>query len=620
MATDAQSLTIARSPRTGGGLAALICGALLLFCFAEIGWHAWRGKSATFDESPGLVAAWVAAHDGDFRTDPEDPPLFKYYVAAATRSEDMPRDHQSSEWAALLWDLSKAGEFARKTLYQTPGTDADALLAAARARMILVGIALGSLIAWWSWRLAGPLAAVVALAAFCLDPNFLAHAPLVKGDVPTALLFLSLMTAVWLLGERATLPRALATALLLGAAMMTKYSGILGIPVLAVALLCRAIGPAPWRVLGWTARTRLARLGAGAAIGAGSLLIVYFMIWACYSFRFGPSQDPAQRFDMRDVVNLCCANQYGLVYVGQAHPLAQWLDWKAHWRPPFEVRAALWCNRHELFPQAWIEGFLFLYATSFIRMTWLCGHAAMVGWWYYFPLAMAFKTPLSTLLGLCIALAFWSWRRWGVFVRHWWALCCVVVVPVVYMTAAMTMRLNLGLRHVLPVYPYLFILLGVTAAYAWRRRPGITAVAAVILLAGLATETCCAYPDFIPFFNIACGGTRNGWRLLGDSNVDWGQELPALAQWINDHPGYQLQLIYFGTADPRYYGIHYVPIEGGYAPPDQRPGQSNLPPVLAMSVTAWQNPFLPEKGLLQSLQKRKPLAVLGGSMYLFDRP
>jgi hypothetical protein len=281
---------------------------------------------------------------------------------------------------------------------------------------------------------------------------------------------------------------------------------------------------------------------------------------------------------------------------------------------------ALWCNRHELFPQAWIEGFLFLYATSFIRMTWLCGHAAMVGWWYYFPLAMAFKTPLSTLLGLCIALGFWSWRRWGVFVRYWWALCCVVVVPVVYMTAAMTMRLNLGLRHVLPVYPYLFILLGVTAACAWRRRPGITAVAAVILLAGLATETCCAYPDFIPFFNIASGGTRNGWRLLGDSNVDWGQELPALAQWINDHPGYQLQLIYFGTADPRYYGIHYVPIEGGYAPPDQRPGQSNLPPVLAMSVTAWQNPFLPEKGLLQSLQKRKPLAVLGGSMYLFDRP
>jgi 4-amino-4-deoxy-L-arabinose transferase-like glycosyltransferase len=265
-----------------------------------------------------LVAAWVLAHDGDFRMDPEDPPLFKYYVALGTRSDDMPRNYASPEWTALLGELAALGKFARATLYQTAGTDADALLAAARARMILLGIALGLLIAWWSWRLAGPLAAVVALAAFCLDPNFLAHAPLVKGDVPTALLFLSLMTAIWLLGEWATAPRGLATALLLGAAIMTKYSGILGIPILAVALLCRALGPMPWRVLHWTARTRRARLAAGAAIAAGAIVVVYIMLWGCYSFRFGPAHDPGQLFDMREVVDLCRANQYGQVYAGKA--------------------------------------------------------------------------------------------------------------------------------------------------------------------------------------------------------------------------------------------------------------------------------------------------------------
>jgi hypothetical protein len=520
-----------------------------------------------------------------------------------------------------LSDPLALGDFARAALYGTPGTDADALLAAARGRMILLGMALGSLIAWWSWRLCGPLAAVVALAAFCLDPNFLAHAPLVKGDVPTALLFLSLMTAVWLLGERATLPRAIATALLLGAAVMTKYSGVLGIPILAVALLCRAMASAPWRVLRWTARTRLARLAAAAAIGAGALVVVYAMMWACYSFRFGPCPDPAQRFDMGKVLETCRQGEYAQLYVRSFdHSLEPWQDWKAHWHPPFDVRLALWANQHKLAPQAWIQGFLFLFGTSFTRLTWLCGRSAITGWWYYFPLAMAFKTPLATLVGLCIALAFWSWGGWKVFARHWWPLCCIVAAPGLYMAVAMTMRLNLGLRHVLPVYPYLFILLGVTAARAWRRRPRTTATVVAILLAGLATETYCAYPDFIPFFNIACGGTRNGWRLLGDSNVDWGQELPALAQWLGEHPGYQLQLIYFGQADPRYYGIHYVPIEGGYAPADQRPSESKLPPVLAMSVTAWQNPYLPEKDLLKSLQQRKPLAILGGSMYLFDRP
>jgi 4-amino-4-deoxy-L-arabinose transferase-like glycosyltransferase len=601
-------------------VAGLIGCALLLFCFAQTAWHAWRGKSATFDEPPGLVAAWVAVHDRDFRMDPEDPPLFKYFVAAGTHGDDMPRDYSSPFWSALLSDPSALGDFARATLYQTPQTNADALLASARARMIFLGMLLGALIAWCSWRLAGPLAAIVALALFCFDPNFLAYAPLVKGDVPITLLFLALMMSIWLMGERATLLRMAATALLLGALVTTKYSGVLGIVILAVALLCRSLGPGPWRVLRWTARTRLARLAAGAAIGAASLLIVYVMIWASYGFRFAPTPDPALRFDMRKVLETCCEQQFGREYANRPHPDAVWLAWKAHWRPPLAVRVALWANQHELAPQACIEGFLFQYSLSFVRLTWLCGRAATVGWWYYFPLAMAFKTPLATLLGTCIAAVVWLWRRGGIFARHWWPLCCVLVVPVLYMAAAMASRLNLGLRHVLPVYPYLFIALGVAAALMWRYRPRITAAVTAILLAGLATETYSAYPDFIPFFNIACGGAPNGWRLLGDSNVDWGQELPALAQWVHQNPGYQLQLIYFGTADPRYYRIHYVPIAGGYAPPDMQPGDSNLPPVLAMSVTAWQNPFLPEKDLLKSLQTRKPLAVLGGSMYLFDRP
>jgi hypothetical protein len=532
----------------------------------------------------------------------------------------MPRNHASPLWSALLSDPFALGDFARATLYQTPGTDADALLAAARARMIFLGIILGVLIAWCSWRLAGPLAAVVAVALFCFDPNFLAYSPLVKGDVPITLLFLALMMSIWLMGERATLLRMAAVALLLGALITTKYSGVLGIVVLAVTLLCRGLGPGSWRVLHWTARTRSARLVAGTAIGAAALLIVYVMMWGCYGFRFAPTPDPALRFDTHKVLETCCEQQFGREYADQPHTQDQWLDWKAHWRPPLAVRAAIWANQHELAPQACIEGFLFQYSLSFVRLTWLCGHAATVGWWYYFPLAMAFKTPLATLLGLCIAVVVWLWRRGDVFARHWWPLCCILVVPVLYMAAAMASRLNLGLRHVLPVYPYLFITLGVTAARMWRYRPGITAALIAMLFAGLTAETYSAYPDFIPFFNIACGGTPNGWHLLGDSNVDWGQELPALADWVHQNPGYQLQLIYFGTADPRYYGIHYVPIAGGFAPPDMQPGESNLPPVLAMSVTAWQNPFLPEKDLLKSLQRRKPLAVLGGSMYLFDRP
>jgi hypothetical protein len=597
---------------------AILCCALLLCCFALMAWYAVRAKSATFDEPAGLVAAWVLVHDHDYRIDPEDPPLFKLYVAAGTRQDQMPRDHQLPQWSGMLTDLRQAVSFTRITLYQTPGTNAIDVLAAARARMIFLGLLLGAMIGWWSWRLGGPLAAVVATALFCFDPNFLAHAPLIKADVATALLLLSLMMSIWLLGERATIARMLAAALLLGALILTKSSGLLGVPILGIALLCRVLLPAPWPVLRWTARTRLARVAAGAAIGAGALLVVYLMIWGFYSFRFAPTADPDQQFDMQSVVDAGCANEFNQLHAGQDPSRQQQLDWQAQWRPPVPVRAALWANAHRFAPQAWIEGFVFLWAASFQRMTWLCGHVSTSGWWYYFPLAMAFKTPLATLVAACMALAFWSWRRGDVFVRNYWPLCCILIMPVLYMVAVIAMHLNLGLRHVLPVYPYLFIILGVTAAKLWSRRPGTTTAVVVILLGGLAAETYSAYPDFIPFFNVAAGGARGGLRLLSDSNLDWGQDLPLLAQWERQHPDDAVYLLYFGTADPACYGVQHFNMLGVRTPPPRVfPGQRTI---LAVSATLLQGAYGSEEShrQLEPLTRQTPLAVLGGSIYLFE--
>lgn len=604
--------------RWAGSWLAVFCCALLLGCFAVTAWCAVRTKSATFDEPPGLLAAWVLVHDHDHRIDPEDPPLFKYYVAAGTRDGDLARDHELPQWSGMLSDLRQAVSFTRITLYQTPGNNADAVLAAARMRMILLGLLLGWMIAWWSWRLGGPLAAVVAVAVFCFDPNFLAHTPLVKADVATALLFLSLMMSVWLLGERATLGRMIATALLLGAAVMTKSSGVLGIPILAAALLCRACGPAPWPVLRWIMRTRLARLAAGAAMLGGAVLIVYLMVWACYGFRFAPTADSNQQFDVQSVVDAGSANEFNQLHADDEPSRQQVLDWQTQWMPPITVRLAMWANAHKLAPQAYIQGFLFLWAASFARTNWLCGHASTTGWWYYFPLAMSFKTPLATLAAAAMALAFWSWRRAGAFARNWWALCCILLVPVLYMAAMIAMHLNLGLRHVLVIYPYLFIVLGVTAASFWRRRPRATVTVVAIVLAGLATETYCAYPDFIPFFNAAAGGARGGLRLLSDSNLDWGQDLPLVAQWERQHPDDAVYLLYFGTADPAYYQIRNFNMAGVHTPPPRVfPGQRF---VLAVSATLLQGAYGSEAQhhQLQPLLYQAPLAVLGGSIYLFE--
>jgi hypothetical protein len=174
---------------------------------------------------------------------------------------------------------------------------------------------------------------------------------------------------------------------------------------------------------------------------------------------------------------------------------------------------------------------------------------------------------------------------------------------------------------VLPVYPFLFIFLGITAADALRRGRKVATALIGLCLLGLALETYLAYPDFIPFFNVAAGGWRNGPNLLGDSNVDWGQELPALAQWQRANPQYQLFLNYFGSADPRYYGIHYVKLPGSIGPDDQTPSAS-LPRVYAISGNAAHFPWISrqDRDFYLKLQSQIPIAVLGHCIYLYNPP
>jgi hypothetical protein len=596
------------------------CAALLCL-FSQTARRAWRNKSATFDEPTGLVAAWLATHDGDCRCFPEDPPLFNYYVAAGTRADDLKIDRQSSRWDRMLREHSAAWDYCIDVLYHTPGNDPDLLIRRARDRMIVLGILLGMLIAWWAWRLAGPMAAVVALGAYCLDPNFLAHAPLIKNDVPLALALTALMAAVWLLGERATWPRCLAVVLLAAIIPAIKYSGFLGIAILGAALLCRAVMGHDWRILSWTARTRRQRLFAAAVLFAAVIPTSYLIIWAGYRFTFGPTGDPARLFDPRQF-ELICAQ--GETIRAHGDPLdvspAQLRDWVSQWQPGVLVRATRWADAHHFLPQGWLMGWLTLYGASITRRSFLCGQLSMAGWWYYFPLAMLFKTPLATLIGLSPAVVLCL--RWRQILRRGaaWPLCAAAAAPVIYLAAAMASPLDLGLRHVLPVYPYLFILLGVMAAMAARRFPRATAAIVCLVGLGLATETYCAYPDFIPFFNIAAGGARGGLELLSDSNLDWGQDLPALAAWQRQHSDRQLYLSYFGTADPRYYGIYYVEIPGTLpAHPDQTTPQ-NLPKAYAISATTLQGTYLDlsQSDQLKWYRSHQPTAVLGGSIYVYS--
>jgi hypothetical protein len=187
-------------------------------------------------------------------------------------------------------------------------------------------------------------------------------------------------------------------------------------------------------------------------------------------------------------------------------------------------------------------------------------------------------------------------------------------------------RLNIGHRHILPLYPFLYVLAGSLPGELRRLlgRPALPVLGAGILV--LAAETLAVRPYFLSFFNVVAGGSEGGLRLLTDSNLDWGQGLPALRRWMDETRVERVNLCYFGSADPAAYGIRFVPLEGsyrldlaagsvGYAP--QAP---DLPGWVAVGATNLQGVYFAPKGRdpYAFLRRKRPAAILaGGAMYVY---
>jgi hypothetical protein len=602
----------------GSALTIGICAALIA-ASAVLQWQAWRGKCATFDEPTHLIASYVQTAEGDFRIDPENPPLWRYYIAAGMANVQI--DHASPLWDALLRTRAAEGTFVRETLYSTAANDPDALLRAARARMILLGCALAGITCWWAWRLAGNVAAVVAVCALCLDPNFLAQAPLVKNDVATALALMLLMAGVWLMGEKATIFRFVVVILMAAAAINIKFTGILAIPMVGLVLLVRAMMKKPWRCFGRWLPTRPGRVGLATILVICLLPVMWASVWSCYRFRFSPTPAPDQHFGLTDILRTQAKGDWIAAHGGQTPPPGIVDDLVRQWHPKLATRLTLAAINHHLLPEAFLVGLLHQSGQSESRVMFLNGSVSYTGWWYYFPLAMLYKTPLVTLIALALAGIYCIARSGRFENADPWAIAVVVMTPAIYFAAAVASNVNVGIRHLLPVYPFLYVLMGIAAARSIRHFPKSTQVILPLLAVGLALETWTSFPDFIPFINAAAGGWRQGVNLLGDSNIDLGEDLPALAQWQKQNPDRQLYLSYFGTADARYYGIHYINLPGSMAQPDQdRP--TGLPGVIAISAGMVRNPLLPpdQQKLFQYLQTRPPLAVLGRTIYLYAVP
>ncbi len=616
-------------------LALVLCGVGLLL-FAILSYGAMRTKSATYDEATHSVGGFVHLTMGDFRVNPEDPVLFGYWGALPQTASDLKIDTQTPSWNGMLDDFSSnQWPFCIQTLYQTPGNDGDAFIQRSRAMFTLVGIALGSLIAWWAWELAGPAAAVFACAFFCFDPNFAAHSSIFKNDVMLALVMAALGCALWHFGRRGTVWNFAAIIGMTVAALNVKFSGVICGPIVFIVLFVRALIPQSWQILNWVLRSRRQKIIAALVVVLVSAAACELGTWACYQFRYLPTSDPALSLNATRIFEGARATKTW-AELGDKATGQEALAKAATRKDPPVISALVWAMDHRVLPQPWLLGFLYTYGTTQVHRSFLLGETRLTGRWYYFPCCLLFKTPTATLAAIPLvigALLLWGKKSKGTRVSPlaelpdgpgWFAVCAGVPMAV-YLGSAMCTNLNIGLRHILPLYPFIFVALGLGLATIIRRHGRTGLILAIAIFSGLAAESVAAFPDYLSFFNFPSGGARGGLAKLGDSNLDWGQDLKGLARWRKNHSDLPMYLAYFGTASPAFYGVDAinVPSAMGGWPMEQHPQTPIQPCYLAISATVLQGIYIsdPEvKNLYTKLRASAPLDVIGGSIYIYRLP
>ncbi|MDP3940492.1 MAG: hypothetical protein Q8R92_20445, partial [Deltaproteobacteria bacterium] len=493
--------------RGEGRRAGWLCVALLIL-FAAVAWLAVSGKSAVYDETLHTASAWAGRYLHDYRIDAENPPLWKYWVSLLHRPGDLRPDGAAPEWNKVPEAVKYEWSWTKKVLFNTPGVDGHGLIARSRVMMLGFALLLGALIAIWSWRLGGAVAAVAATTLYSLDPNFIGHGPLVKNDVAATLVTLAGAYTAWQAGRRLTWARMGALALVCGIAVNVKFSALLLGPVVVLLLLLRALLPEAWEAFGRARHGVPAKLLLAATACVLCALVSYATIWAAYGFRFGVAPDPAVRMETERYV---ARGRYFDIYARHPDRKPSRAEAEA-WRPGALVRGLRLVEEHRLLPQPYVAGLLYTWSATRMGASFLQGRYSMNGWVSYYPRAMLFKTPVATLLAMLCALAVLAGPGRRVL-RDMppgarWAAACLALPVLLYGATAAGMRVNYGVRHIFPIYPFLFIATGLAVKALWADRRA--RIGAGLLAGLLALETFAAFPDYIAFFNAPSGGARGG--------------------------------------------------------------------------------------------------------------
>jgi len=510
-----------------------------------------RRNSVTFDE-PFLVASGArGVMTGDFSMGWDQGPVMLYLYGTAARVAGV---RLPAETDSRPWAANNRYNYGREVFFRE--NDPERIAFAARIVALFVAGALGVAVAVFAWRRAGPLAALLSAGVFMFLPDLLAHAGIAYHDVPMALFF---FLGLWAVDEAVRNPTALRATIggaVAGIALGVKFSALALGPAAAVIIVAEAVSRGRDREWG----KRVALLLPLALVAMWAVLVLLY------------------RGDVTlSVLREGVASQVAYSKSGNGVP-----------------------------------------AVLFASARGVCTPATPceTGVWYFFPVALMLKTPAALhLLAAVAVLGIAGRRRWGREVLRS-PLRVLGIGVLVYLAILMRARLNIGVRYALPLLPLLALLVGIGLARVWEAGARRVRFGIAVLLIGYVSSSLAYYPWFLTYLNEYIPNRRDaGYRVMVDSNLDWGQGLLALRDFMREEGIDGVYLSYFGSALPEGYGIKYVPAPSWLRLPAQPP-LPNAPRWIVISATTLSGNYLATDAF-RPFRDRTPDRVIAQSMFAF---
>ncbi len=542
---------------------------VFLWVFWALALNSAISKSLTMDEPVHILRGGALWQTGDTRLQYEHTPLSHWAVGSLLPlAEKLPRIEQLPDWEAVqhiplsaqfLWQIKPGG-----TAVPERGTlHLNVVVLLARLPVTLTGLLLGAVLVRWSKACFPLVGQVVVMVLYAFSPNLLAHFSLATTDGMLTAVYLIALFALWRFWQRPSWLRWFLAGALLGLALTAKLTALVLLPL-------------------------------GLTLSYAS----YFQV------KTAKSASDTQKKNMRSSHPLPFHAwhwwQPGLIWLSML-PVAGLVVWAVY---GFELRALPWLPLP--LPAATYFNSLrdLLLHSGEGHISFLQGERSFAGWWHYFLVAFGVKTPAVVLVLLGGTVVLLTIKRRWLSTIYWW------LSPLILFVAASVGGLNIGYRHILPVLPCVWLLVGETAVYWWQKR--WSQVVLVSLLAWYGIAAWRQAPDFLPYFNEWVGGSAQGVDYLSDSNLDWGQDLSQLVDFMAENP--EAQFSYFGPGDPAWAGIAQQPLTNSpsFAPANPAPGS------YAISASHIQGIQLDDWDLFDWFRRQEPVGNLGHSILLYD--